>query len=127
MYKKRIQFIKEGNVSKNPHRNRHKPMLFDGCTDWRVIADVDRQLVFSTEITSTRQHPDLVIWLVNSKKVIIAELTIRFEVNIDWAPQRKLEKYKDLWEQFVKNCWSTDIFSLVIGCRGFISNSTSTF
>ena len=28
-----IQFIKEGNVSKTPHRNRHKQKLFDGYTD----------------------------------------------------------------------------------------------
>ena len=51
--------------------------------DWCIIADIDRQLVFPTEIISTRRHPDLVIWSVNSKKVIIAELTILFEVNID--------------------------------------------
>ena len=49
-----IQFIREGNVSKTPHRNRQKPTLLDGCTDWCVIADVDRQLAFPTEITSTR-------------------------------------------------------------------------
>ena len=60
----------EGNVSKTPHRNnRHKLTLLDGCTDWCVIADVDRQLAFPTEIKSTRQRPDLVIWLVNSKKL----------------------------------------------------------
>ena len=98
-----IQFIKERNVSKTPHRNRHKPILFDGYTDWRVSADVDRQLAFPTEITSTRQRPDLVIWSVNSKKVIIAELKISFEVNIDGAHQRKLKKYEDLREQCVKN------------------------
>ena len=64
--KTNIQFVKERNVSKTPHRNnRHKPTLLDGCTDWRVIADVDRQLAFPTEITSTRQRPDLVIWSVN--------------------------------------------------------------
>ena len=91
-----IQFIEEGNVSKTPHRNRHKPTLLDSCTNWRIIADVDRQLTFPTEITSTRQHPDIVIWSVNSKKVIIAELTIPFKVNIDWAHQHKLEKYKEL-------------------------------
>ena len=77
--------------------------------------------------TSTRQRPDLIIWSVNSKKVIIAELTIPFETNIDWAYQRKLEKYEDLREQRTKNDWSTDIFHLEIGCRGFISNATSTF
>ena len=82
--KTNIQFVKEGNVSKTPHRNnRHKPTLLDGCTDWCVIADVDRQLAFPTEITSTHQHPDLVIWSVNSKKGIIAALTTPFETNID--------------------------------------------
>ena len=121
-----IQFMKEGNVSKSPHRNRYKPTLFDGCTDWRVIADVDWQLTFPMEITSTCQHPDLVICSVNSKKVIIAELTIPFEVNINWAHQHKLEKYEDQ-EQRVKNGWSTDIFPLEIGLQGFILNSTSTF
>ena len=64
--KTNIQFVKEGNVSKTPHRyNRYKPTLLDGCTDWRIIADVDWQLAFPMEITSTRQHPDLVIWSVN--------------------------------------------------------------
>ena len=84
--KTNIQFVKEGKFLKTPHRNnRHKPTLLDGCTYWGVIADVDRQLAFPTEITSTRQRPDLVIWSVNSKKVIITELTIPFETSIDWA------------------------------------------
>ena len=98
--KTNIQFVKEGNVLKTPHRNnRHKPTLLDGCTDWCIIADVDRQLAFPTEITSTRQCPDLVIWSVNSKKIIIAESTIPFETNINWVHQRELEKYEDLHEQ----------------------------
>ena len=71
-----IQFIKEGNISKISQRNRHKPTWLDSCMDWRVIADIDWQLAFPTEITFNRQHPDLVIWSVNSKKVIIAELMI---------------------------------------------------
>ena len=121
-----IQFVK-GNVSKTSHRNGHKPTLLDGCTDWRIIADVDWQLAFPTEITSTHQHPDLIIWSVNSKKVIITELMIPFEANIDWLHQQKLEKYENLRKQFIKNGWSTDILPLEIGCQGFISNSTSTF
>ena len=120
-------FVEEGNVSKIPHRNRHKPTLLDGCPEWRVIADVDWQIAFPTEITSALQRPDLVIWSVNSKKDIFAELTISFEDNNDWAHQRKLEKYEDLREQCIKNGWSTDIFPLKIGYRGFISNPTSTF
>ena len=52
---------------------------------------------------------------------------IPFEANIDWAHERKLEKYEDLHEQCVKNGWSTDIFPLEIRFQGFISNSTSMF
>ena len=52
---------------------------------------------------------------------------IPFKAYIDWAHQRKLEKYENLREQCIKNGWSTDIFPLEIVCRGFISNSTSTF
>ena len=126
--KTNIQFVKEGNVSKTPHRNnRHKPILLDGDMDCHVIADVDRQHTFPTEITSTHQRPDLIIWSVNSKKVIIAELTIPFETNFDWVHQWKSEKYEDLREQCTKNDWSTDIFLPEIGCRVFISNTTSTF
>ena len=69
-----------------------QPTLLDGCTDWRVIAGVDRQLAVPTEITSTRQRSDLFIWSFNWKKDIIVELTIPFEVNIDWTHQCKFEK-----------------------------------
>ena len=127
IYQKESTLLKKETFWKTPHGNRHKPTLFDGYMDWHVIADVESQLIFPTEITSTRQRPDLVIWSVNSKKVIITELTVPFEDNIIWAHQRKLKKYEDLREQCIKNGWSTDIFPLEIGCQGFISNSTSTF
>ena len=45
-----IQFIKERNILKTLHRNRHKPTLLDGCTDWCIIADEDQQLAFPTEM-----------------------------------------------------------------------------
>ena len=60
-----IQFVKEGSISKTPHRNRHKPTLPDCCTDWPAIADIDQQLAFPMEITSTHQDLDFIIWSVN--------------------------------------------------------------
>ena len=71
-------FFKEGNILKTPHRNRRKPTLLDGCMDWCVIANLDWQLTIPMGMTSTHQHPDLFIWSINSKKVIMAELTIPF-------------------------------------------------
>ena len=109
-----IQFVKEGNVSKIPHRNRYKPTLLDGCTDWHGITDVGRQLAFPTGITSTHQRRVLVIWSVNSKKVNIAELTIPFRGQHRLGASAETGKYKDLREQCIKNGWSTDIFFLIL-------------
>ena len=126
--KTNIQFVKEGNVSKTPHgNNRYKPTLLDGCTDWRVIADVDRQLAFPTEITSTRQRPDLVIWSVNSKKGYHCRINDLFRDQHRLGASAEIGKYEDLREQCTKNDWSTDLFPLEIRCRGFISNATITF
>ena len=38
-----------------------------------------------------------------------------------------ISKYKDLREQCVRNGWMTHVFSIEVGCRGFITNSTSAF
>ena len=121
-----IQFVKEGNVSKTLYRNSHKPTLLDGCRNWRVIADVHRQLAFPTEIISTRQHPDLDIWSVNSKKVIIAELTIPLEANIDWAHQQKLENTKTCMNNVLRMAGQQTYFLLRLDVE-VISNSTLHF
>jgi len=124
---KAIYFVKEGNISKFSRKNRHVSSIFDGSAGWRIACDLEHQLVFPTEITLTAQRPDIVIWSVNQKKVFIVELTVPFEENLDWAHQRKLEKYEDLREQCVRNGWITNVFPIEVGCRGFITNSTSAF
>ena len=101
--------------------------MLDVCTDWRVFADVDQQFAFPMKITSTRQRPDIVIWSVNSKKVIIAELTIPFEVNIDWAHQHILESTKTCKSSVLRMAGQQTYFLLSLDDELFISNSTSTF
>ena len=86
-----------------------KPSLLEGCTDWHVATDLKHNLIFPTEIALTRR-PDIVIWSVKSKKVFVIELTVPYEENFDWAHQRKLEKYEDLREQYVRNAWITNVF-----------------
>ena len=39
----------------------------------------------------------------------------------------ELEKYEDLQEQCVRNGWITHILPIEVGCRSFITNSTSVF
>ena len=49
---------------------------------------------------------------------------VPYEENLDWAHQRKLEKYE---EQCIRNGWITNVFPIELGCRGVIANSTPVF
>ena len=98
-----IQFVKEGNISKTARKNMRQPSLLEGCTDWHVATDLKHNFIFPTEIALTTKRPDIVIWSVKAKKVFVIELTVPFEENFNWAHQRKLEKYEDLREQWVRN------------------------
>ena len=104
-----------------------KPSLLEGCMDWHVATVLKHTFIFPTEIALTTKRPDIVIWSVKAKKVFVIELTVPYEENFVWAHQRKLEKYEDLQEQCVRNGWTTNVFPIEVGCRGFIANSTSVF
>ena len=122
-----IQFVKEGNISKLARKNMRKPSSLEGCADWHVASDLKHNFIFPTEIALLTKRPDIVIWSMKAKNVFVIELTIPFQENFDWAHQRKLEKYDDLREQYVRNGWITHVFPIEDRCRGFIANTTSIF
>ena len=53
-----IDFVKEGNISKLLHKNKHRSSLLEGCTDWHVAIDLEHHFVFQTEIPLMNQGPD---------------------------------------------------------------------
>ena len=110
-----IQFVKEGNISKTARENMHQPSLLEGCTDWHVATDWKHNFIFPLWFGPLKQK----------KKRFCFELTVAFEENFDWAHQHKLEKYENLWEQWVRNGWITNVFPIEVGYRGFIANLTS--
>ena len=123
---KAIHFVKEGNISKLSHKNKHRS-LFDGCMDWHIATDLEHHFLFQTEVALMTQHPDIVIWSFKLKNVFVIELTAPFEENFDCVHQHKLEKYEDLQDQCVRNDWIINVFPLEVRWRGFITNSTSKF
>ena len=76
-----IQFVIEGNISKIARENMRKPSLLEGCTNWHVATDLKHNFMFPTEIASKTKRPGIVIWCVKAKKVIVIELTVRYEEN----------------------------------------------
>ena len=81
-------------------------------------ADLGIQLVFPN-IDHTTKRPDIVIWSPNDKTLVIVELTVPWETRCVEAYERKMAKYTELQEQCRSRCWSTWLFSVEIGCRGF--------
>ncbi|KAI8502589.1 hypothetical protein Bbelb_192910 [Branchiostoma belcheri] len=57
------------------------------------------------EICETTLRPDLVLWTVESRTVIIVELTVPWELNIQAAYERKKGKYQDLVMDCVSRGW----------------------
>lgn len=67
-----ISFVTEGGERRNI-RLRQTPRPFPPSQEWNMRVDLDRQLCFLTEITTTSLHPDTVVWSTKAKSVLIIE------------------------------------------------------
>ena len=90
--------------------------------DWNFRVDLDRQLKFPSEITTTSLRPDITLWSPSVKTVILAELTVPWEGGMEAAFERK-EKYTELAAECREAGWSTVICPVEVGCREFIGTS----
>jgi len=73
--------------------------LLDPVGVWQLASDLEQQLVFPAEIVVTTLRPDIVIWSLPLKSVVLIELTVPFETNMDVAHERKLRRYEELVAQ----------------------------
>ena len=70
-----IHFIQAGNTSTKGIRSQRSSLLMD-ATDWKLLVDYDRDpIIFPPEIIPTNERPDIIIWSLTSKRVILFELT----------------------------------------------------
>ena len=69
-------FVQAGSRSRNkPSKIQQPEGLLSGATDWILLADVDKSLIFPKHIFETSLRPDLVIYSNSSRTLIIIELT----------------------------------------------------
>ncbi|KAK0151125.1 hypothetical protein N1851_007698 [Merluccius polli] len=101
---------------------RERISLLTPGGDWNLRVDLDRQLKFPPEITTTSLRPDIILWSPSVKAVILAELTVPWEGGMEAAFERK-EKYTGLAAECREAGWSTVICLVEVGCRGFIGTS----
>ena len=94
--------------------------------DWRLLADVGRQLQVPQCIVVTAMRPDMVLYSECERIVYFIELTIPFEDAIEEAFERKKLKYVELVAQERQRGWQAHTRPVEIGVRGFVAKSTTT-
>ena len=116
-----IKFVKPGQGSQS--KSRKSFGLLDKARDWVILADIgDCNLIFPSEIFSTSERPDIVIFSISTKTVILIENTSGCEENNSENHSFKTNKYRDLIDAIRANGWVCHLFAIEVGARGF--NST---
>lgn len=84
---------------------------------------LDNDTLHPPEIIITSLRPDIILWSSAAKTVILAKLTVPWEEGIETAFERKKVKYTKLVTECREAGWSTSIYPVEVGCRGFIGTS----
>lgn len=88
------------------------------------MVDLERQrLVFPPEIFATPERPDIVIWSVAMRTVIMIELTCPSEEGFEAASVRKENRYKDLVQNIRSQQWNPVLVTVEVGVRGYVATS----
>ena len=120
-------FVRKGGKLANPAKPTPRKSLLSGSTDWRMLVDyTDRIIVFPPEIVATSERPDIVIWSVALKKVIMIELTCPADEGIEAARERKLGRYSQLKQDIGDAGWAAGLLTIEVGARGYVAYSTES-
>ncbi|XP_035527992.1 uncharacterized protein LOC118335673 [Morone saxatilis] len=122
-----IHFVREGGGAPIHQRSPQDPAL-SRQFEWILRVDLDRQLRFPTEITTTNLRPDIILWSATAQTtVILAELTVPWEGGMGAAFERKKDRYLDLTAECREAGWAAVSYPVEVGCRGFVGASTQRF
>ena len=97
--------------------------VLDLASDWRLLSDLDSNLVFPPFITTTTLRPDIVIFSKCIRTVVIIELTSPCEENMSERHSDKVLKYTSLCTAASHNDWSVHFFAVEVGARGYCAES----
>ena len=121
-----ILFVRKGEGAKQKSARKVMPMV-SSHDNWKMLADPQNPLFFPPQIAVNSLHPDLLLWTVGSKTVLLAELTVPSESNMKWAYERKMVRYADLKSQCQDRGWTCHVYPVEVGCRGFAGRSVIGF
>ena len=111
-----IKFVKQGTI---PKKTRKVPFgILHEASDWVLLTDLDN-LVIPPFIAVSSLRPDIFLFFVSTKRVVIIELTCPCEENMENWHYTKFHKYDPLALAITKNGWFVDLFAVEVGARGY--------
>lgn len=119
----KLRFINFCRAGDKRTTSRQDHGILSTAGDWKMEADLDKQLRFPEEIAVTTSRPDIVLWSPSTKQVVMLELTVPWEERMEEANERKSTKYQELVEDCQTNGWRTWCLPIEVGCRGFAGQS----
>ena len=120
-------FVKHGKIF---YSSKKKPHIgtFHESSDRKLSVDFDSSLAFPSFIAITASRPDIVIYSVLKKTVILIELTSPCEENFEDRHFNKIGRYAALCVSVRENGWHHHLFAIEVGARGyFVYNVRSCF
>lgn len=85
---------RERDSTTHTHKTERSLLSLGG--EWQLAAYLNRQLKFPPEITASSLCPDIVLWSVPAREVIMVELTVPLEEEMEAAYERKKQRYAEL-------------------------------
>ena len=88
-----ISFVREGEKKRGSSTGTG---ILNDSKCWDLQADLGKQLKLPEEVAHTSLRPDIIIWSISPKRMIMVELTVPWEERIEEAFELKKAKYEDL-------------------------------
>jgi hypothetical protein len=121
-----ISFVKAGQ--KGTAQPQSRSGILVKANDW--VAQQDKKscpVPFPPHIAITDKRPDIVLHSPSSHTVVMIELTCPIEDNIEGAyASSKRGRYAKLEKECIANGWSTHLFTVAVGSRGYCTESLRT-
>ena len=118
-------FVRPGTTAAS-RRSKRRASILDGATDWRVLVDFENApIIFPPEITISNKRPDINIWSITLKHVVLFELTCGAEEGVTAAVHRKTYRYhKELIPAIEASGWTYTFRTMEVCARGMVAHST---
>ena len=119
-----VNFVREGQSGFSGSRKRlFSKSLLDKASDWELLVDLDKKLIFPQDVLVTNLRPDMVLCSRLTKTIVIIELTVPWEDRLSISNSLKRDRYQDLADEVSAKGWIAHLHPVEMGCRGFPATS----